>query len=190
MAKSCDPGCTCGRHRGGVKLTAAEIRERNTVRMRERRKLLPRENAEIVARYRAAHPEEVRLRNKQGGKKWRDQYLYGLSPERRAEMLAEQEGNCYLCSEPLDLAESRKIHVDHDHSCCRGVRSCGKCIRGLACEPCNKGIGAFGDDPERMRRAADRLEAAKGNMAARLSGASRPELPPNVRRMGRREESA
>lgn len=33
-------------------------------------------------------------------------------------------------------------------------------IRGLACHGCNTGIGAFGDDPERMRRVADRLEMA------------------------------
>jgi hypothetical protein len=65
----------------------------------------------------------------------------------------------------------RKIHVDHDHSCCRGVRSCGKCVRGIACEPCNKGIGAFGDDPERLMRVAERLAAASAEVAARRAAA-------------------
>ena len=50
--------------------------------------------------------------------------------------------------------------VDHDHSCCPGSKTCGKCLRGLACQKCNQGIGQFGDDPDRMRRVADNLEAA------------------------------
>lgn len=31
-------------------------------------------------------------------------------------------------------------HVDHDHSCCQGSYSCGKCIRGLVCSECNQVI--------------------------------------------------
>jgi hypothetical protein len=52
------------------------------------------------------------------------------------------------------------VHIDHDHSCCRGKKSCGTCVRGLACGDCNTGVGLFGDDPERMRRVADSLEMA------------------------------
>lgn len=152
-----------------------------------RREMLPDENSETVRRWREAHPEENKERARRNGQKYRDKYLYGLSPERRTEMLAKQDGRCYLCDEPLDLDSPRKIHVDHDHSCCRGARSCGRCIRGLACEPCNKGIGAFGDDPDRMKRVADRLAAANSQVAARL--AAEP-LPANVRRLERGKESA
>lgn len=88
------------------------------------------------------------------------QHRYRLTPERRAEMIAAQDGCCYLCGEPLDLANPRKVHIDHDHECCRGGRSCGTCIRGIACDPCNRGIGYFGSSPERMRRVADNLEMA------------------------------
>jgi hypothetical protein len=85
---------------------------------------------------------------------------YRMTPEQRAEMIAAQEGNCYLCGEPLDLKNPRKVHIDHDHACCRGATSCGTCVRGIACDPCNRGIGYFGNDPERMRRVADNLEMA------------------------------
>jgi hypothetical protein len=53
------------------------------------------------------------------------------------------------------------FHVDHDHACCPGTRSCGKCIRGMLCNRCNTGLGMFLDDPNRLRHAASYLESAR-----------------------------
>lgn len=142
--------------------------------------------------WRAANPEKVKAwtRSPQG-KESRDKYLYDLSAEKKSRLLAEQDGCCYLCGEPLDLDKPRTIHVDHDHSCCRGARSCGNCVRGLACEPCNKAIGLFGDDPERMMRAAEHLAVANARVAAAKRAAPvQEELPLNVARLPRRKESA
>lgn len=79
-------------------------------------------------------------------------------------MFTAQNGLCYLCVEPLRTdrigPKGGWIHVDHDRSCCRGEKSCGSCIRGLACFACNVGIAKFDESPERMRRVADNLEMA------------------------------
>lgn len=82
---------------------------------------------------------------------------YGLSPGRWEELLFLQEWLCAICSTELDAGKN--THVDHDHTCCpdRG-RSCGKCVRGLLCGPCNMGLGHFNDDPDRMRQAAAYVE--------------------------------
>jgi hypothetical protein len=32
----------------------------------------------------------------------------------------------------------RPFCVDHDHTCCPGEYTCGKCVRGLLCDDCNK----------------------------------------------------
>lgn len=75
--------------------------------------------------------------------KWRRKgrlAAYGLTPERFDEMLAEQGNACAMCREPFK--EGRPIVVDHDHSCCdTKLRSCGKCVRGLLCHPCNIALG-------------------------------------------------
>ena len=77
-------------------------------------------------------------------------YKYKLTVEQYDAMLANQGGACAIC------LEDRPLNVDHDHSCCPGERSCGKCVRGLLCRRCNYTIlGAAKDDPELLRRASD-----------------------------------
>ena len=149
-----------------------ESRRRSYLKNAEKRR------AEASA-YQKAHPEKVRewaraarARKSREELRTMDQsWRYGLPPGGFEQWLTEQDYCCYLCREPLDLEKKRGIHIDHDHSCCRGNRSCGKCIRGLACHACNTGIGAFGDDPERMIQVAGRLAAANAEVAARRAAA-------------------
>ena len=37
--------------------------------------------------------------------------------------------------------------VDHDHGCCAGPTSCGKCVRGLLCARCNFVLGLLEESP-------------------------------------------
>ncbi len=72
-------------------------------------------------------------------------YLYNVTQEQYDQLLADQNGLCAICFRP---PKARRLAVDHDHKCCPGSRSCGKCVRGLLCGPCNMGLGYFQDDPE------------------------------------------
>lgn len=63
---------------------------------------------------------------------------------------------CCICG--LMRSNDRQLAVDHDHACCAGKRSCGKCVRGLLCLSCNTTLGINNDDPARLRAAADYLE--------------------------------
>jgi hypothetical protein len=55
----------------------------------------------------------------------------------------ERQGRaCQLCR-----ATVGRFVVDHDHSCCPGMRSCGKCVRGILCQSCNVRIGIIEELP-------------------------------------------
>ncbi len=82
------------------------------------------------------------------------QRTYGITQEQHEVLLASQDGRCAICGSaewPAPVKGGRP-HVDHDHA--TGA------IRGLLCGHCNNGLGNFGDDPPRLRSAADYLERA------------------------------
>lgn len=79
---------------------------------------------------------------------------YGLTDDQFTEMLALQDFSCAICLEEFTTTPV----VDHDHTCCEGRASCGKCVRALLCSGCNKGLGSFHDDPTILRWAADYVE--------------------------------
>lgn len=99
-------------------------------------------------------------------------------------MLKASDGCCHACGAVFDLDTFRKAdtpHVDHDRSHCPGRKSCGKCVRGLLCDNCNRAIGLLGDDPDRIRRVADWLEKAKADVRTRVADAPvQTELPIEV----------
>lgn len=71
--------------------------------------------------------------------------------------LSEAQGHvCALCRRPereVRNQRSPRLAIDHDHACCDGDFSCGRCIRGLLCGTCNKGLGQLGDNEEGLLRA-------------------------------------
>lgn len=78
---------------------------------------------------------------------------YKMSRKQWTEKLISQQGRCAVCRIPMT-----EPHVDHDHRCCPGAFSCGKCVRGLLCGDCNVGLGKFQDDADRLRDALAYLE--------------------------------
>jgi len=87
--------------------------------------------------------------------------LHHFSQQGYDALLAIQENVCPVCKKPLILTDSYSGEtptLDHDHSCCPGTYSCGKCIRGILHMRCNSALGCVDDKPEILRNAADYLE--------------------------------
>lgn len=107
-----------------------------------------------AAEWAISHPDSIRRH-----------YLwttYRLTVEQYLEMYAEQQGLCKICRGTeivIDPKTERvkNFSVDHDHACCPGKQSCGKCVRGLLCQRCNMVLGACADNRNLIMKMAEYL---------------------------------
>jgi Recombination endonuclease VII len=90
--------------------------------------------------------------------------LYGLTEERWQELLASQGGKCAICRSTNPGNRNQGFSVDHDHRCCPGTGSCGRCVRGLLCERCNFLIGQANDDISILATAITYLQERTGEV--------------------------
>jgi hypothetical protein len=84
---------------------------------------------------------------------------YGLTKQDIEAIINKQDG-CGICKTKNPNGKNG-WHVDHDHSCCPGVKTCGRCIRGVLCSFCNKALGQFNDSIENLKNAINYLEKSK-----------------------------
>lgn len=77
------------------------------------------------------------------GSRWERKFNFTWEDYER--LFSEQEGRCAICR------KNPAKDVDHDHVS-------GK-VRALLCNPCNKGLGCFRENPSFLREAARYVEA-------------------------------
>ena len=84
---------------------------------------------------------------------------YGLTRDDYVDMEKSQNGVCKICGKAEK--HKKRLSIDHDHSCCPGYGSCGKCIRGLLCSNCNRLLGQVNDDTKMLQ---NMIEYLNGNI--------------------------
>lgn len=94
---------------------------------------------------------EVREETPFRRKSWDLAHTHHITLEQYIEILySEQNGLCAVCDEKADtmegMLETGFWHVDHNHACCPGQYSCGLCVRGILCPPCNSQINRKMED--------------------------------------------
>lgn len=101
--------------------------------------------AEVYARDPQAakdYQREWKRRNPAKVTEYGRRHRHGVEPEDFERLLAEQEGRCAICG-----TDDEMLRIDHCHD--------RRVIRGLLCDRCNRGVGFFDDNPERLRAAAE-----------------------------------
>lgn len=84
---------------------------------------------------------------------------YNIDQEEYDTLMYNQEGKCAICNIILADSVRLKTHLDHDHTCCpEHNKSCGKCVRGILCQACNRGLGCFKDNIEVLKTAINYLK--------------------------------
>lgn len=157
---------------------AAEYREANRERINAGIRQWKRDNAEhrkaVDAAWRAANRDRVNATSRQAQRARRARGYVVPSRARRRELTErlwrEQDGQCYLCERPVELADAV---LDHDHRCCPLDAYCSYCVRGVACNGCNQAIGILKDDPGLLELVAHNLRTKLTEVSERL--ASKPE---------------
>ncbi|WP_369604691.1 endonuclease VII domain-containing protein [Nocardia nova] len=76
---------------------------------------------------------------------------YNLEPEEQDALSQFQGGKCAI--DLRSTGASRNLSTDHSHACCDGNVSCGRCVRGFLCRPCNDMLGHSRDNVEFFQRA-------------------------------------
>lgn len=96
------------------------------------------------------------------GKNDRLQAVYGITLDEYHHILAVQNGVCAICK-----GQRAVFDVDHSHAREKELRAAGMdslqatrlSVRGLLCKRCNRrGLPAFQDNPDTIRRAAEYVE--------------------------------
>jgi hypothetical protein len=117
---------------------------------------MTQEEKNALARKRYAEDPEYRRKSRAATEKWEAanpgasytpeygrSYMLGrrhkMTPEQYEVKLAEQGGHCALC-DAVQYSDKRRLPVDHDHICCPGENTCGKCTRGILCANCNRRV--------------------------------------------------
>lgn len=99
--------------------------------------------------YRKANPEKRRAyeatRYIDKRWEWMLHTRYGIEPGTYAKMLQAQDGVCAICGTDKMGSKSR-FDVDHSHVTNK--------VRALLCNPCNRGLGNFMEDPVLLEKAA------------------------------------
>lgn len=91
---------------------------------------------------------------------------HGMTEADYLAMFEAQGGACVICRQPETRTNRRGerylLAIDHDHETGQ--------VRGLLCQECNKGLGAFDDDPDRLTAAAAYLIGARDGATRKGEG--------------------
>jgi hypothetical protein len=89
---------------------------------------------------------------------------YQITLDDYNKMREAQNNRCAICDiTEAEMRDDIYFCVDHDHKCCPAHKSCGKCVRGLLCNPCNALVGFAKENIEVLLKTIEYLKQHNKN---------------------------
>jgi hypothetical protein len=110
-----------------------------------RRNICKKCHSTYVSQYYKDNPEKYAEKVQMSSTYRTNWKRHKLTEEKYNELLALYEGNCHACK------VNEAVNIDHDHSCCNKRFSCGSCVRGVLCFPCNVALGILKDSTQNIK---------------------------------------
>ncbi len=109
-----------------------EVRARRNAKSRALTEIKARLEGRELRRHKSVSPEEARLRHRAR--------IYGITLETLGALLA---ADCAASIFGAGGGCRGGLQIDHDHQCCDGYFSCGKCVRGALCHKHNTALSQY-----------------------------------------------
>ena len=126
-------------------------REKRRVRSKKWKEENPERYKELISKWKIDNKEQKALLDKKS-QLWSH---YRLTIDDYLNIFDRQKGMCAICK------NRKRLYVDHDHSCCAGSLTCGRCVRGLICQKCNMMMHYIDECPDLFESA---FKYAKGRI--------------------------
>ena len=98
-----------------------------------------------VKNYYNSNPDKKAEKNRMNTFYKPNYIAHHLTEEQYSKMFNLYNGKCHSCK------DRGATNIDHDHNCCSGQRSCGKCVRGILCSQCNTALGLLQDNKQKIK---------------------------------------
>ena len=133
-----------------------EIREKSLERAKEWYNA-NKERAAETSREHYNKPENKKKKKKQDKERWEEREknnwllrTYGITENRRVQMILEQDNKCARCHLPFEGTGSESLSpvIDHDHSYPKGDPNS---VKAIVHNKCNLAMGSHNDDIEELQ---------------------------------------
>ena len=131
------------KHKVKIKKRTRAWREENPERYAKAKVKNYQENIQRYKDHAKLFSKKHPIKRRRIARKYHLKATFNMTLEGFANLFKKQKNRCAGCGSKRH--HGKGWNIDHNHACCLGKKSCGKCVRGILCAPCNQALGLLRD---------------------------------------------